>query len=160
MTAGHEVPYIEPVKLLGTTWYRRGPAYWARRVGLSLVYLLLAVGGGALSVLLLRAFWVDPTAPIAVRIGATVVGVVATVWMAVTTVRAYQRAERTTVRPRRRVLTGVLGYAKVFGFLVVVVVFCVFILLGGMGATFGYSLRREFFGEHQARLRQGHGRHR
>lgn len=160
MTTGHEVHHVEPVKLLGTTWYRRGPGYWVRRVMLSLVYLLLAAGGGALGFLLVRAFWVDPTAPLAGRIGVTVVGVVATVWSAVATVRAYQRAERTTARPQRRTLTGVLGYARVLGFLVVVVVCCVFIVFGGMGATFGYSLRREFFGEHQARLRQGHGRHR
>lgn len=153
MTAGHGVQGIEPVRLLGTTWYRRGPAYWARRIGLSFVYLLLTVGGGALTLLLVRVAWVDRSAPIAVKIVATLIAAVATVWTAVITVRSYQRAERSSgrrVRPKRR---GALGALRTLGFVIVAVACCVFITFGGMAATFGYSLRPEFFGEHQVRLR-------
>lgn len=34
-------PPIPKIRLLGTSWYRRGVGYWARRAGLSLLYLLL-----------------------------------------------------------------------------------------------------------------------
>jgi hypothetical protein len=163
MTAEQRVAHIEPVKLLGTSWYRRGPGYWARRFGLSVTYLLLAAGAGAVSVLLVRVFWADRK-PVPLAVVVTVVGVVATVWTAAVTVRAYRRAERTAQRRRRTPgPTGLLGVARTLGFVMVAVVFCVFIAFGGMAATFGYSLRPEFFGEHQARLRhrdQGEGRRR
>lgn len=143
--------YIEPIKLLGTTWYRRGPAYWARRVGLSFAYLVLAAGGGVLTFLLVRVAWVDPAAPTAVKIGLTAIAAAATGWTAVVTVRAYRRAElapaRRPTRHRRAILV------------LVGVVFCVFITFGGMAATFAYSLRREFFGEHQVRLRYQNRQH-
>jgi fumarate reductase subunit C len=154
MTAGQGVQYIEPIKLLGTTWYRRGPGYWARRISLSFVYLLLAAGGGALTYLLVRTIWVDPTAPTVVKIVLTVIAAAATVWTAVITVRAYRRAEQTSVRNRRTRQRGILGALQTLGFVIVAVVCCVFIAFGGLAATFGYSLRRDFFGEHQARLKQ------
>src|SRR5438309_11364393 len=34
--AGPVRPYIEPLPVVGTTWYERGPAYWWRRAGMSL----------------------------------------------------------------------------------------------------------------------------
>jgi hypothetical protein len=40
---GREHPadvWIEPLPWFGTTWYQRGPAYWWRRVAVSLVLLL------------------------------------------------------------------------------------------------------------------------
>ena len=55
------------------------------------------------------------------------------------------------IRSKRR---GILGGLRMLGFVIVAVACCVFITFGGMAATFGYSLRREFFGEHQVRLRQ------
>ncbi len=154
-------PAVEPIKLLGTTWYRRGPAYWARRVGLPFVYLLLAAGGGVLTFLLVRVAWVDHSAPIAVKIGATLVAAAAAVWTAVVTVRSYQRAEQ-RVGGNRRIGSkrrGILGGLRTLGFVIVAVACCVFITFGGMSATFAYSLRREFFGEHQVRLRQQNQQH-
>src|SRR5438067_13890186 len=40
--AGPVRPYIEPLPVVGTTWYERGPAYWWRRAGMSLA-LIVAV---------------------------------------------------------------------------------------------------------------------
>lgn len=163
MTAGHGVRPVESIKLLGTTWDRRGPAYWARRAGVSSAYLVLAAGGGALTYLLAYEEWVNTAAPIPVKIGLIVVLAVAAIWTGVATFRAYQRAEQSPRRSRpgtRRTFftpqPGLLGTAKMLGILVVGVAFCVPITLGGMSVTFAYSLRREFFGEHQARLRQQH----
>lgn len=166
MTAGRGVRPVEPVKLLGTTWDCRGPAYWARRAGLSLVYLILAVGGGALTYLLAYEEWISATSSMAVKIGLIVVLAAAAGWTGAATFRAYQRAEESPGRsvPRRTptIFTprpGMPGSAKMLAILVVGAAFCVPITLGGMSVTFAYSLRREFFGEHQARLRQRqHGR--
>lgn len=167
MTAGHSVRPVEPIKLLGTTWDSRGAAYWARRAGLSFVYLVVAVGGGALAYLVAYEEWINPTSPMAVKIGLIVVLAVATVWTGVATLRAYQRAEQspTHSRPgtRRTIFTpqpGILGTVKMIAILVVGLIFCAPIALGGMAVTFAYSLRREFFGEHQARLRQQNQHHR
>jgi putative flippase GtrA len=43
VSRGRERPaevWIEPLPWFGTTWYERGPAYWWRRVAVSLVLLL------------------------------------------------------------------------------------------------------------------------
>jgi hypothetical protein len=152
---------VEPVKLLGTTWDSRGPAYWARRVGLSFVYLILAAGGGALTYLLAYEEWIGTTSSMAVKLGLIVVLAAAAAGTGAGTFRAYQRAEKSPRRnppgTRRTMFTpqpGILGSAKMIGILAVGLAFCVPITLGGMSVTFAYSLRREFFGEHQARLRQ------
>ncbi|TMM37334.1 MAG: hypothetical protein E6F99_12735 [Actinobacteria bacterium] len=38
--AGPVRPYIEPLPVVGTTWYERGPAYWWRRAGMSLALIV------------------------------------------------------------------------------------------------------------------------
>jgi hypothetical protein len=157
MAAGRGDEDVEPVKLLGTTWYLRGPGYWVRRIALSFVYLLVAVGGLALTGLVMRAVWDDSTTPMVPKVGLTVIAAVATGWTAAITLRSFRRAEMTGALPTSWVMAGhneFIRTIRFLGFAAVAVVFSPFIMLGGMTVIFIYSLRFEFFGEHQARLRQ------
>jgi hypothetical protein len=160
MTASPHSTYIERVKGLGTTWYGRGPGYWTRRVGLSTVYLALAIGGGVLSFFLLRTFWVDRSIPRALATIVTVIGVGVAVATAVVTWRAYRKAERDDLQQSKKkrggifaASAGIVGLARMTALGLIMLAVCFFITFGGMTVTFLYSLRPEFFGEHQARLR-------
>ncbi|MGH3621744.1 MAG: hypothetical protein ACRDQ5_08135, partial [Sciscionella sp.] len=158
MTTAQSYRYIEPVRGLGTTWYTRGLAYWLRRLGFSVLFFVLAAGGGVLSVFLLRTFWVDRTTPIAVKIGATVVGAVATGWSAVATIRSMKRGKTTGPRAKSRsgllaVSVGLVGLARMTALGVVVLGLSFFITFGSMSVVFVSTLGREFGDEHQARLR-------
>jgi hypothetical protein len=43
-------PFVEPLPVVGTTWYERGPAYWIRRALASVVLLaVLALYGGVVA---------------------------------------------------------------------------------------------------------------
>ncbi len=153
MNAQHDFSYIEPVRGLGTTWYARGAAYWSRRVGFAALSLLLAVLGGWLSALVLLPAWTDPGVPLSVRIGATLIGVGITGWAAFATERSMRHP---TGRNRRGLAgnsTGLIGRARVFISLVLVVLVCYFLTLGFMSVVFVRCFGREFGGEHEARLR-------
>ncbi|WP_407560165.1 hypothetical protein [Streptomyces sp. 184] len=43
-----DAPLPEPLRFFGTTWVDRSGGYWARRAGLAVLALALAVGGGFL----------------------------------------------------------------------------------------------------------------
>lgn len=102
--------------------------------------------------------------PFPVSVIVTVLGAVTTVWTAVITSRAYSREENgrdvdRTGRSRSGIFAasaGFIGVARTTVLGVVALALCFFIMFGGMTMTFIYSLRREFFGEHQARLRTQH----
>lgn len=161
MSSAQPYRYIESVKLLGTSWYRRGIGYWARRAALALVYLLVAAGSGAMSGLIVWAIWIQPglslagKVVIAIVIGAVVAGT------GVVTDRSYRRAELGLTKQRSKqqkfgifaVSTGLVGFAQMTVLGLLALACCFFIAFGSMAVTFAYSLKPEFFGEHQARLR-------
>jgi len=96
---------------LGTTWYARGPAYWLRRIAMSLV-MLLVVG-----LLLPLAYAVMAglyrASPIALGIGLAVTastGIWTAVWM-------WRHWLEDTPRPSRRAVTGAAGGGGVAGVL-------------------------------------------
>lgn len=153
---------VESIHLLGTTWYTRGTAYWARRVALSLLYLALAVGCGAMTTLIVGLVWKDPASPVALKVTFTVIVAACVMGSGVVTARAYSRAEAgvravLTRRANRTLLgvaTGLVGLARLTALGLLVLAGSFFIGTGGMSVTFAYSLKREFFGERQAHLRE------
>ncbi|MGH3773594.1 MAG: hypothetical protein ACRDRW_19750 [Pseudonocardiaceae bacterium] len=158
---------VESVHLLGTTWYTRGASYWARRAALSLLYLVLAVGCGAMTTLIVGLAWKDPASPVAFKVTFTVIVAACVAGSGVMTARAYSRAEAGKAGLTRRsnktllgVVTGLVGLARltILGLLVLAGSF--FIGTGSMSVTFAYSLKREFFGEHQAHVREQRSHHR
>jgi hypothetical protein len=169
MSSAQSYRYIEPVKLLGTSWYRRGVGYWVRRAALALVYLLVAAGSGAMSGLIVWAIWIQPGLPLAGKVVIAVVIAGVAVGTGVVTVRSYRRAEagsekKRTNRQKYRIVavsTGLIGFAQMTVAGLLALACCFFIAFGGMAVTFAYSLKHEFFGEHQARLRdqKRHARH-
>lgn len=109
---------IPTVRLLGTSWYRRGPGYWFRRVALTLVYLLVfalsaVFAGIAIDVIATQAkSWL--------RIVLLAVAIVGIAWSFVTGFRAISRtpeekasgrplAFRNTKTPRTRRAAGGAG---------------------------------------------------
>ena len=95
--AGPVRPYIEPLPVVGTTWYERGPAYWWRRAGMSLA-LIVAL---ACEVPLLVGFLsgIRDSSPTGFRVALVVVlvlgiatGVVT--WVGSSPARALHRARR------------------------------------------------------------------
>lgn len=86
-------PPIPKIRLLGRSWYRRGPGYWARRAGLTFVYLVSAsfavlIGVGLVTAILSHAHGV---ARVIVTI--VIVGIVAA---------SYTHAILASTRRRRR----------------------------------------------------------
>jgi len=65
--------YIESVSPLGTTWYDRGPAYWLRRMGATLLMLLVLGVQGLLIGGFLAAIYEDSRTGFAVVCGVLVV---------------------------------------------------------------------------------------
>lgn len=159
---------VESIRLLDTTWYTRGTSYWTRRAGLSLLYLALTVGCGAMTTLIVGLAWKDQTSSVAFKITFTVIVACFVAGSGAVTARAYSRAEagvrvgrtRRSNRTLLGVATGLVGLARltVLGSLMLAGSF--FIGTGCMLVTFTYSLKREFFGEHQAYLREQRSHHR
>jgi cation transporter-like permease len=153
--------YIEPISLLGTTWYERGWGYWLRRVGLSLAYLLFTAVCGVLTGLIVHAFWIEPDAPPALKWVLTLIIAVIVLISATVTARAFNREyaginQRRDNKTSRRLLAtsvGLVGLARLITIGVLALALCAFIGFGAAAMRFVYSLRPEFFGEHQARLR-------
>jgi hypothetical protein len=158
----HVTRPVESVHLLGTTWYTRGNSYWARRAALSLLYLALAVGCGAMTTLIVFLVWKDSASPVAFKVTFTVLVAACVVGSGLVTARAYSRAEAGVKASRTRranrtllgVVTGLVGLARLTALGLLVLAGSFFIGTGGMSVTFAYSLKREFFGERQAHLRE------
>jgi hypothetical protein len=161
---GHKVapapgPYVPSLPMLGTTWYERGPAYWRRRVGLSLLVLC----GLALDLLLvgsfLAGFWQDARTGAAVTAVVIVVfGIVAGVW----TWRRAGRIDRPTgvgardarLAARMGATTGILARAgSVVSSLVLVVL--AILLVGPFVAAWLRTFDRELYVERRARATLG-----
>ncbi|MBV9141531.1 MAG: hypothetical protein JO115_11535 [Pseudonocardiales bacterium] len=159
---------VESIYLLGTTWYTRGTSYWARRAALSLLYLALAVGCGAMTTLIVSVVWKNSASPGAFKVTFTVIVAACVVGSGVVTARAYSRAEAGVRAGRIRratgtllgVATGLVGLARLTVLGVLVLAGSFFIGTGGMVVTFAYSLKHEFFGERQAHLREQRNQHR
>lgn len=152
---------IEPIRLLGTTWYERGLRYWLRRMGLSLAYLLFTAVCGALTGLIVHAFWTQPKAPLAMKWVLTLIVAAVVLASATVTARAFNRDyaggnQGRGKKSNRRLLTasvGLVGLARLTVGGLLALALSAFIGFGGAAMMFIYSLRPEFFGEHQARLR-------
>jgi hypothetical protein len=73
-------PEIESLPFLGTTWYKRGPSYWFRRVLLTLFWLGLVTADVAITVFLCLPL-LDRTVAEVFLLVVVVVGVASGVWI-------------------------------------------------------------------------------
>lgn len=169
MTASSR-PTIEKIPFFGTTWYKRGPAYWFRRLLASLMMLVALAVALAIMWGLVAAIVVDHAVPLAVRgLGLALIALASghsmvRAWQAFVTVERRRRAGEMLRQPdlvgdrrqRRAGLAGaVTGTTAIGGSLAggALLVIGVVGYLGWFIVMFVWTLQREYGIEHDARVR-------
>jgi hypothetical protein len=151
---------IEKLPVLGTTWYDRGPGYWARRLGLFLVMVMVV----ALASLLIGALLADIKGKsqagfTGVLIAEIVWSLVIVAFLLVRTVRRWNSVEPARPlspgRKRAAAMGARLGFlaraGMVIGMAVLVITSMVF--FGLYLTVLIFALLPEWLPEHKARLR-------
>lgn len=145
---------IQPVRMLGTTWYDRGPRYWLRRVGISSAYLFLTLFCGGFSALYVKTIVGVPEMPPALRVVVVVVAVAVVLGSAAWSVRYVRQVAsgRRTPRSRgqnTRIATWSAAAAMVARVFAAggILVLSALIGFGGMAAMFVASLMPRLYVE-------------
>jgi hypothetical protein len=148
---------IPALPSLGDTWYDRGPRYWTRRAGLTLMWVVVLAAIGAIDVGLFRGIRQSSPTGFAVLLAVEVALTVALlVWAAVGTVRRWNIASlpgqvRTGFLSRASAVRG--GFAQFFLRVVVLVAGVAFLFFPGLFVLlFLTSLMPETPTERHARL--------